>query len=299
MTLEEPFISAIIPTYNRERTISRAIESVLAQTLAPQEIILIDDGSSDKTCDIIEKYKDSRIMLIKHQQNLGASAARNTGISKARGQFVAMLDSDDCWMEYKLERQMDFMLSEQCYISCTGFEITYSDYSEDFKAAIREYPKILTQEHIAYGCYISPGSTLIASKEAFKTVGGYNTAYKRYEDWDLLLKFLKHGYKIGHLQQNLSKIYATNNYNCNDALAALTMIKKDHQSHMKNSDKDNSYINFISGLKFNRASTLLKKRHYIKGIGNLIGSFITKPINNWLFDKILIPRIKARFSSLK
>lgn len=108
-----PTVSIIIPTYNRAHLIERAIESVLHQTYQDFELIIIDDGSTDNTDDIINKFqkKDDRIIYLKHDRNKGGSAARNTGIKASRGEYIAFLDSDDEWLPEKLEKQMDFFES--------------------------------------------------------------------------------------------------------------------------------------------------------------------------------------------
>jgi glycosyltransferase involved in cell wall biosynthesis len=100
-------VSVIIPTYNRERTIERAVDSVLAQTWQSIELIVVDDGSVDRTVDILARY-GNRIVVIK-QKNQGPSAARNTGIKAATGEIVAFLDSDDSWLPEKIERQVHLL----------------------------------------------------------------------------------------------------------------------------------------------------------------------------------------------
>jgi glycosyltransferase involved in cell wall biosynthesis len=98
-------VSVVIPTYNRARHVVEAIESVLGQTLAPAEIIVVDDGSTDDTAERLAPYA-GRIRYLR-QENRGVSAARNTGIREASGEWVALLDSDDLWHPQKLEVQMD------------------------------------------------------------------------------------------------------------------------------------------------------------------------------------------------
>ena len=97
-------ISALIPTYNRRTQVIEAIDSVLAQTVPVDEVIVVDDGSSDGTADAIRERFGSRVVLLE-QQNAGVAAARNRGIAKAQGEWIALLDSDDTWMPKKIERQ--------------------------------------------------------------------------------------------------------------------------------------------------------------------------------------------------
>lgn len=101
-----PSVSVIIPTYNRAHLVSRAIRSVLGQTYQDFEIIVVDDASVDGTEEVVKSFDDPRISYIRHEQNQGGSAARNTGIRAARGEYIAFLDSDDEWLAEKLKRQI-------------------------------------------------------------------------------------------------------------------------------------------------------------------------------------------------
>ncbi len=100
MAKENPLISVIIPTYNRANFLGEAIESVLSQTYKNLEVIIIDDGSTDDTRQLIEKYTDKRIIYL-YQEHGGTSAARNKGIQEAKGEYIAFLDSDDIWLSPK------------------------------------------------------------------------------------------------------------------------------------------------------------------------------------------------------
>ena len=102
-----PKVSVIIPTYNRSKYVTKAIDSVLAQTYRDFEIIVVDDGSTDNTKEVLKPYTD-RIKYL-YQENTGVSAARNAGIRAAGGQWIAFLDSDDEWLPEKLSIQMDYL----------------------------------------------------------------------------------------------------------------------------------------------------------------------------------------------
>ena len=118
---EAPRVSVVIPTYNRAGCLPRAIDSVLAQTFDDYEIIVIDDGSSDNTSEVLAAYGD-RVCVVK-QVNQGVSAARNHGIRVARGEFVAFLDSDDEWLPRKLEAQVQYLNSHSDvgFAGCLGY----------------------------------------------------------------------------------------------------------------------------------------------------------------------------------
>lgn len=100
-------ISVIIPAFNREAYVAEAIESALGQTCPPEEIVVVDDGSTDRTAEIARSF-EKRVRCIS-QENLGCGAARNAGLKEARGSFIAFLDSDDVWLERKLEIQLAYL----------------------------------------------------------------------------------------------------------------------------------------------------------------------------------------------
>ena len=98
-------ISVVLPSYNRAHILPRAIESILGQTYKDIELIIVDDGSSDNTAEVVGSFSDSRIVYVR-QENAGACAARNNGIAHARGDYIAFQDSDDIWHQDKLEKQL-------------------------------------------------------------------------------------------------------------------------------------------------------------------------------------------------
>lgn len=120
-------ITVVIPLYNKESSIARALDSVLAQTFQDFEIVVVDDGSTDEGGAIVEQYTDPRIRLIR-QANAGVSAARNKGIAEAKGEYVAFLDADDEWEVGYLEAQFDLT---QCYPQCSVYATNYEFHSED------------------------------------------------------------------------------------------------------------------------------------------------------------------------
>ncbi len=107
--MSEPAVSVIITAYNRERVIAEAVHSILRQTVADFELIIVDDGSTDATATIAESFDDPRVRLVRHGSNRGIPAARNSGLDAARGQFIAWLDSDDVARPRRLEVQLRFL----------------------------------------------------------------------------------------------------------------------------------------------------------------------------------------------
>ncbi len=120
-----PFVSVVIPSFNRAHRVGDAIGSVLAQTFQDFEIIAVDDGSTDATISALKEITDPRLRILRHPVNRGAAAARNTGIAEATGRYIALLDSDDTWYPQKLERQLAWLKqnSSRARAVCSGFEL--------------------------------------------------------------------------------------------------------------------------------------------------------------------------------
>lgn len=117
-------ISVIVPVYNAAGFIEETITTVQAQSFNEWELLLVDDCSSDNSCEIIERYMalDSRIQLIRQEKNSGAAAARNTGILKAKGRYICFLDADDLWERDKLSSEFVFMREQKAFFAFTGYE---------------------------------------------------------------------------------------------------------------------------------------------------------------------------------
>ncbi len=121
--LSEKLVSVIMPTYNSEKFVGKAIESVIDQKYSNWEILIVDDASTDNTHTIVNEYKnkDSRIKYSKLENNSGAAIARNHGISLAEGEYIAFLDSDDLWKPSKLDKQIEYMENNGFSFTCTSY----------------------------------------------------------------------------------------------------------------------------------------------------------------------------------
>lgn len=175
-----PTISVVIPAYNAATVIEEALDSVLAQTLAPHEVIVVDDGSTDNTIPVVEKYASSVKLL--RQSNGGAAAARNTGIQAATGEWVAFLDADDTWAPEKLEKQAAYIAKHpETVLVYTGFLL------EDRFGCVTPRQPIPPDEFwpsIRWRSPVNTSSALIR-REALLRVGGFDTAFRLAQDWNL------------------------------------------------------------------------------------------------------------------
>ena len=186
-----PKVSVIIPTYNNAQYLNDAIASVLNQTYTNYEIIVIDDGSSDHTSEIVEKYQD-KISYI-YQENQGVSAARNKGISLAKGEFIAFLDADDLFMAHKLEKQVEvFEQQPELGIVNSGFRLIRADGK--FIADIKRWETIpdLTIETWILCKPVLP-SAMMFRKTWLEKVNGFDTRWFFSEDIDLVFRLIAQG----------------------------------------------------------------------------------------------------------
>src|SRR5712672_3418309 len=121
-----PLVSVVIPAYNCARVIGDALDSVVDQNYPALEVLVVDDGSTDETCDVVARY-GSAVTLIK-QRNAGAAVARNEGMRRARGKYVALLDADDLWLPGKLQLQVDYLeRNPDVAMSCTRWRLLHPD----------------------------------------------------------------------------------------------------------------------------------------------------------------------------
>lgn len=196
-------ITTIIPTHNRAELLQRALRSVLAQTRPADEIIVVDDGSTDHTPAMMARLFPQITYHV--QLNKGVSAARNAGIRIARGDWIALLDSDDEWLPDKLERQEKALLENPEYSLCHGEEIW-------IRHGKRVNPM---QKHRKFGgwifekclplCVISPSATLMR-RSLFDRVGFFDETLPACEDYDLWLRICAH-YPVLFLEEPLMNKY--------------------------------------------------------------------------------------------
>ena len=196
-------ISVIIPLYNKEQTIVKTLESVLSQTFQDFEIVIVDDGSSDGSTDVVQSVKDTRIRLFT-QQNAGVSAARNRGIEEARGEFIAFLDADDLWKSDYLETQMSLAIKyPQCDVFGTNYTMRNINGTET-ETIIRKLPfqgqDGILSNYFQVAYFSHPPlftSAVMVRSDAIRFIGGFPIGIKSGEDlltWARLATFCNIAY---------------------------------------------------------------------------------------------------------
>ncbi len=183
-----PKVSVIIPVFNRVSVLKEAIDSVLTQSFLDYELIVINDGSTDKNVDsLICTYKD-RIRSFK-KQNEGVSAARNFGIKRAQGEYIAFLDSDDVWLKDKLKYQIEFFEQNKEALVVQTEEIWMRNGKRINPKKYHKKQSGFFFEVALNLCLVSPSAVMI-KKELFETVGYFDETLKACEDYDLWLRIL-------------------------------------------------------------------------------------------------------------
>ena len=181
-----PKISVIIPTYNRSGFLEEAIKSVFSQDFRDFELIVVDDGSTDGTRDMIGRYSERLTYL--YQESQGVSCARNTGIRASSGEYIAFLDSDDMWLKRKLSFQIEFFIRNPHALICHTEEIW-------IRRGIRVNPKKkhkkysgMIYERVLPLCIISPSSVMIKRELFFDRLGFFDESFPVCEDYEMWLR---------------------------------------------------------------------------------------------------------------
>lgn len=202
----KPTVSVLITTYNYARFIPAAIESVMSQTLKPDEIIVVDDGSTDNTSEVVVPYADKGVRYI-YKENGGGSSSRNAAIEASTGELLAFLDADDRWVPHKLERQVEHMVRHP--------EVGLVSASEWQVDAHGEHPYLVQREPIDGGMvfkrmlvenFIGNTSLCMVRRSVFDKVGLFDEKVPLGHDWDMWLRISRE-YPIAVLAEPL--IYYT------------------------------------------------------------------------------------------
>jgi glycosyltransferase involved in cell wall biosynthesis len=197
--LNQPLISVIIPAYNAEEFIAKTLESVLSQTYQNIEILVVDDGSTDTTAEIIKSFaqKDRRIILLQ-QSNAGVATARNLAYLHSKGEYIAPIDADDIWYPQNLEKQVECLTKSEPFVGVVyswsldineGDLLTGGFYNSTIEGSVHDA--------LVYKYFIGNASSSLIRRACFEKVGGYNCKFKLEnaqgcEDWELHLRIAQY-----------------------------------------------------------------------------------------------------------
>lgn len=263
--LEFPKVSIVLPTYNRANLIGRSIQSLLNQTFKDCEIIVVDDFSSDNTEEIVKKIDDPCIHYFRHKANLGAAAARNTGITLSKGEFITFQDSDDEWIKDKLEKQINKFqsLAEMVDLVYSGFSFVSETSGENISEFV---PALKGNVYVNFlkGCILG-SPTPIVRKECFQESGFFDESLPSCQDWDMWIRISKY-YEFDYVRDNLAKYYVHGEQistNLDDRITGLEKILDKHYDDISENNEAFSLITRKLGLLFALSGNPKKARKFI------------------------------------
>lgn len=221
--MQEPasdLVSVVIPVYNAEKYLEETLASVLAQTYPHIEIIAVDDGSKDRSIQILEQYPD-RIRVVR-QANAGAAVARNRGVQEATGKWIAFLDADDLWTPDKIQRQLDasrgyvWSHTDSVFIGGVNDGRKDSDFTDKHQGHILE--QLICSNFIGT-------STLMIQRQVFLDAGGFDESLRSIQDWELWIRIARQ-HPIGYVDAPLMKYRV-------HAVSASRSTRKTLPNHLK------------------------------------------------------------------
>lgn len=238
--MREEKVSIILPTYNRAYILKKTLESILEQTYSCFELILVDDGSTDDTRQLVESYGDARICYYNPGSNQGAAAARNYGIARAACDYIAFADSDDIWHRDKLEKQLRVLRKTGPDTGFIYHKIAYDlgegRYailpSEDLPAEKKSgdiYAQLLYDNLV-------PCPSILAKRECIKQAGEFDTELKALEDYDFALKMAVNYQAVFLDEILLEASYSTSGVSGNAVnylLASCKLVQKYRKDYLK------------------------------------------------------------------
>jgi glycosyltransferase involved in cell wall biosynthesis len=293
---ENPLVSVIIPCLNRETLVGQAIESALNQTYQNLEVIVVNDGSTDGTENVVLSYteKTSRVRYFKHEVNKGIPAARNTGIRSSLGQYVAFLDSDDMWLPNKIEAQLQiFCQDAEEEVGVVWSNAYYTDQLGNTKTSDAEVPDDLAYlsglnllRRLFLRNFIIAGTTMIR-RYCFEKVGLLDEQLRGgTDDWDLWLRLAPY-FKFTYAPTPLAVIrlhdgnYTVIERHVQDALVIIEKTLARNPELITLKQKRVAYLHYALGLDYlDQGKTQMAREHLWKAIS--ARPFIGRPLLAWM-----------------
>lgn len=274
---KNPTVSVIIPTYNRAHLIGASIQSVLNQTYQDFELIVVDDGSTDNTEAVVKSFKDPRIHYIRHKENRGGSAARNTGIKSARGEYIAFLDSDDEWFPTKMEKQMEIFDNGPKDLGVVYCGTFYLDKQTNKITEFTNphYRGNVFQKILKQGSGPSTPAAIV-KRECFEKVGLFDERLPAYQETDLWIRISRF-YQFDFVKEHLVKIMRNHRQISTDFKARLRgreLFLMKHSNILPRRSK--SKLCYMIGNACCLSNEIRKgKKYFLKSI--IIDPFYLKP----------------------
>ena len=284
-----PRISVVMPVYNRAGLVERALRSVLAQSFADFELIVVDDGSTDALAQALERFRGPRLRLVRHERNQGIAAARNTGVQEARSACVAFIDSDDEWLPEMLGRlhaRLEVGLPERS-LALSGF---YLERDRLGRREARPLPEAADWYlRLLAGCNVSLGSCALISRSTFDEIGPFDQQMRRFEDWDWLLRYTSRR-PIASIEEPLAVIHSGGGWPSAEEVerAARQVWERHGAAAARHSSAARRLL--LSTLCYERAAALHRARRPAAALSPLFRSILIHPWRGLGFYRHLLRR---------
>ncbi len=271
---KHPKVSIIIPTFNRAHLLPRTITSVLSQTFKDFELIIVDDGSTDNTREIVKEFQkeDSRIKYIWQKNSGGPASPRNTGIKNSLGEYIAFLDSDDEWLPEKLEKQIGLSLSQKelKIIGCNCWKIKNAQ-KKKHKIQENILKKDPFSKMLEGCCFITSPSSVIVPAKIFSKVGLFDEKIKVSDDWDMWIRILKN-YTFDFVRDPLFNYHIhgeniSGETNKEKQIKDCSIIlKKNKECYEKNLLAKSKILSYVGSYHIANGRKKLGKKYFLKSL---------------------------------
>jgi glycosyltransferase involved in cell wall biosynthesis len=269
--MQSPLISVVIPTYNRSKLLERAVHSVLSQSFQQFELLIVDDNSPDNTAEVAASFGDERIRTIRHDENRGSSATRNSGIRNARSEFVAFLDDDDEYLPDALAEGYNALqnLPESVGYVLGGY-VLVQDTPQGEEVVEERLPQIpaFTSRESSYLSFLrqvpfGAGNGVVFRRSAFDTVGLFDEGLRAAVDRDLFIRFAPH-FEFVAIPKLLVRVHKHVGAQLTDPspkrVAAYEQIAAKHLDMLQKHPKYYGDVLFTIGLKYYRCGAKVQGR---------------------------------------
>ena len=285
--LEKPFFSVVIPTYNHEVFLEKAVKSVLNQTFSDYEIIIIDNYSNDNTENLIKNLNNKNIKFIKNRNHGIIAKSRNIGIEQSKSEWIAFLDSDDIWRQEKLKVLFNFIKKHNNYdVICNNELWVYKNNNKTKVSKYGPYKNNFYKNLLKYGSCISTSASLVRKKYLLDNKIFFNEekSFAPYEDYDFWMRIAKNNGKFKFLKEVLGEhLFHQESWsekNKTILKKSTISILKHHVYEVQNftSNKENLWSHIECGIILSDIKGLLFSKKYLKGFVELFKLSYKYPI---------------------
>ena len=274
-------VSVIIPTYNHAHFLSRALQSIFDQTYKNWEIIIVDNHSQDNTADVVHKFKDPRVTFLQIHNNGVIAASRNMGIHKAKGEWIAFLDSDDLWYPCKLEIVINEFQKNLSIDICSTDEMLIDDITDNKKLLqYGPYHSDFYKKLLVQGNCLSPSATVV--RRSFLNNNNIlfreNAEFATAEDYDLWMMLAKAGAKVKFIHSVQGEFLTHKNNNSGQIEMHTQNIMNVIRNHVYEiqefeSNKDRLWRNINARLLMSSSKDLIMRKQFIAGAQGIVKAF--------------------------